>query len=360
MNKNRASGVCRIFLAAMSDAQRHRRRLGLVLAVLMLLFSVPAWTQGSTKAFEFSPSSITLTEGGASVTLQARLAVRPDGQATLTYTSNSSASYTVSPNELTFDAGNWNQYQSFTLRAKQDSNGDDEHVPAEFFGGGDYRFIRGTVNVQVRDDDRRPVLQSTSVTLNEGGRGSLRVRLASRPSGSVSIATTSADSERVSVLTPQISITSSTWNDWHRVFIEAGRDTDTVDNSVQLSSTASGVGFGGTVNATVNVVDDGRSGVVVSTQTLSMNEGAVATFTARLMSQPATDVTVAVTSPDTGAVTVSPRQPDFHVGKLGQHAHRHGQGRAGCRCLRRKGSARPDPVGRGQRPEHQRVGERHR
>ncbi|MBF2755584.1 MAG: autotransporter outer membrane beta-barrel domain-containing protein [Gammaproteobacteria bacterium AqS3] len=314
MDNNRTSGLCRVIFIGMSGWPVHCRRLASVLTVLMLMLASPAWAQGAQKGFDFSPGSVTLTEGGSSVALQVRLRTMPTGSVNVTILNAAASFFTISPTQLTFTSGNWNEYQSFTLTATQDANGEDERRTLDIRGGGDYTQVRGAVIVNVQDDDRRLVLASNSVTVNEGGRGSLRVKLASQPSGTVNVAVTSGDTSKVTVLTSHLSFSPTSWNTWHEILLEAERDADTTDDSVEITMSPSGSNFGGTFNATVNVRDDGRSGVVPSTRTLSVNEGAATTFTVKMMSQPDSNVTVSVVSPDTGAATVSPASLTFTSG----------------------------------------------
>ena len=64
--------------------------------------------------------------------------------------------------------------------------------------------------------------------------------------------------------------------------------------------------YGDPATTIVTIIDDYTPGMTVTPSTLDVDEGATATYTVKLDTAPTGDVTVAITSDDTGAATVSP------------------------------------------------------
>ena len=92
------------------------------------------------------------------------------------------------------------------------------------------------------------VLSATSLTLAEGGSGSYTVRLAARPSASVTVAITSDNAEVTvddtdavaSGVQNALSFTTSNWNRAQTVTVRAAEDADASNDSATLTHAISG------------------------------------------------------------------------------------------------------------------------
>ena len=261
-----------------------------------------------TVGLVFSAESLSVTEGdSASYTL--RLATRPTRTVTVKLRSSDTGAVSVPP-QFTFSTGNWNQPRPVNVVGVSDGDTADELVTITHTASrGGYGGVSATVTVAVVDDDSaapRFVFTAESLSVDEGATASYTLRLATRPSGTVTVEVSSSDAGAVSVPT-SLTFTRQNWNRLRTITVGGVDDADAADESVTVTHTASGGGYGG-VSATVTVAvvdDDGAApGLVFSRTSLSVTEGATASYTLRLATQPTAAVTVALTSSDTGAVSV--------------------------------------------------------
>ena len=100
------------------------------------------------------------------------------------------------------------------------------------------------------------------------------------------------------------------WQTPQWVTVSGVADNDTGDDTLTIRHQADGHHrFGGTVIA--HLYDDDTDGVVISSRTLTVNEGSTMTYTVSLASDPGTSATVTPTSSDIGSVTFSPASLTF-------------------------------------------------
>ena len=107
-----------------------------------------------------------------------------------------------------------------------------------------------------------------------------------------------------------MTFTTQNWGTAQTVTVSGVSDDDAGDETVTVTVTASGGDYAGnTATVTVTVDDDDTTDLVVSRGSLTVdNEGGGGTFTVRLATQPTQQVSVSVSSGDSGAVSV-PSQP---------------------------------------------------
>ena len=72
-----------------------------------------------------------------------------------------------------------------------------------------------------------------------------------------------------------------------------------------------GINHGDHFSTTVTIIDDDTPGMTITPRTLDVDEGGTATYTVKLNTAPSGNVTVAITSDDTGAATVFPEMLTF-------------------------------------------------
>ena len=92
-------------------------------------------------------------------------------------------------------------------------------------------------------DSRGVTLNPTSLTVNEGGSRTYMVSLATRPTGDVTVTVTGQAGTDLTVLPETRTFTPSTWPSTWQVQVTAGEDTDTVDDTVTLTHTATGADY---------------------------------------------------------------------------------------------------------------------
>ena len=261
-----------------------------------------------------SRSSIEINEGGGG-TFTVRLATQPTQQVSVSVSSGDSGAVSVPSQPLTFTTQNWRTAQTVRVSGVSDDDTGDETVTVTLTAsGGDYAGETATVTVSVDDDDTTDLVVSRgslSVDEGDGGGGTFTVRLATQPTQQVSVSVSSGDSGAVSVPSQPLTFTTQNWRTAQTVRVSGVSDDDTGDETVTVTLTASGGDYAGeTATVTVSVDDDDTTDLVVSRGSLSVeiNEGGGGTFTVRLATQPTQQVSVSVSSGDSGAVSV-PSQP---------------------------------------------------
>ena len=158
-------------------------------------------------------------------------------------------------------------------------------------------------------------LNRRSLRINEGLDGTYTVRLASEPAGDTTVAVAvdpSGGDVRVdppSLIFAAASGESNSWNVTQTVTVSALEDKDGVDDIATVTHTVSGESVVSRKVA-VTVTDNDRRGVTITPPSLEIPEGADATYTVALDTEPTGTVTVAITG-ESGDVTVSPSQLTF-------------------------------------------------
>ena len=119
---------------------------------------------GATQAgLTFDPESLAVDEGGmGSYTVV--LNRQPTGEVTVRLSVEPEGAVEISPEELTYDATDWDDGKTVTVTGSDDGDIEDEMVVVTHAAEGTgYDGISGTVNVTVDDDDITPVLSEREV-----------------------------------------------------------------------------------------------------------------------------------------------------------------------------------------------------
>src|SRR5262249_44854954 len=147
-----------------------------------------------------------------------------------------------------------------------------------------------------------------------GGTATFTVVLLSQPTADVTIALSSSDTTEGTVSPASVTFTASNWDVAQTVTV-AGVDDTVADGDVAYTvGTAAAVSADASYNGldpadvAVTNTDNDTAGIVVSPTTglVTSESGGAATFTVVLNTQPASDVTIALSSSDTSEGTVSP------------------------------------------------------
>ena len=201
------------------------------------------------------PTSISLDEpasGETAVTdaYTVNLKSRPTDTVTVTIGGGDAAvslsGDTLTNNRLTFTTTNWNTAQTITVTPVKDDNAVGETVTlTHTLSGGDYAGIAtDSVTINLTDSDTRNlVLSRPSLTLTEGDAAGMTftVRLATEPSGSVSVSITGHSGTDLTLSSTTLTFTVDEWDDAQTVTVTAEEDDDGVTDAVAtLTHTASG------------------------------------------------------------------------------------------------------------------------
>ena len=256
----------------------------------------------------FLPRRLTVDEGDT-VTYRLSLAAQPTAAVTVTLLSSDSAALSV-PGSFVFTTSNWDQPRTVTVRGVEDEDDNDESVTVTHnASGGGYGSLTGTVTVTVTvtDDDVVPpgyVFSPRQLSVDEGDTATYLLSLATEPTGAVTVALSSDDAGAVTVPGSFV-FTNLNWDQPRTVTVAGVDDDDTADETVTVTHSSVGGGFGPlSETLTVTVVDDDTEALVLSESSLDVDEGDTATYTLSLATQPTAAVTVTVSSGDTAALTV--------------------------------------------------------
>ena len=146
--------------------------------------------------------------------------------------------------------------------------------------------------------------------------------LGSQPTGTVRVTVANSNPSAVRITPSTFTFNGTTWGIPQAFTLSGIPDAGTEGRDATLTFTAAGdgdVSYDATETIDVNVTNsDARVGILVSAGSVALTEGgSTGTFTANLWAAPNADVSVSVTSSDTGAVTVSPATLDFTTGNYG-------------------------------------------
>ena len=267
-------------------------------------------TDNDTPGVTVTPVSLTVGEGSSTDTYTVVLDTLPTGNVMVAISSNNT-DVTVSPSPLTFTTTSWSTEQTVTVSAGQDADAADDmatltHNP----GGANYGSVSNAIlTVTVTDDETAGVtVTPTSLSINEGSTGTYTVKLDTQPTGSVTVGVSSGDTGAASVNRSTMTFTTTNWSSEQTVTVRGTHDDDSANESVTVTHTVSGGGYGSVTvdDVTVTVTDDDTPGVTASPTSLLAGEGTgFNSYTVVLNTQPSGDVTVAISSDNTDVTTSS-------------------------------------------------------
>ena len=301
---------------------------------------------------------VTETGSGNTDTYTVVLATRPTHEVTITPTSDTPAAATVSPATLTFTTSNWNTAQPVTVTGVNDSTdnpgGGREVSISHAASSTDTKYTiasGGSVEVMVGDDDPTTVtLSSTAGNMEEGqtkeftitlGRGLVDGEILTVPFTFAGTATRGTDytmtgtsatgvqynnldrgNARVVFNGPTSGATATRATITLRATADStAESTETVEISLDAITNTGLSNFGGVTQTDslgqFTIADGTPAGMSIteSDGSTSVTEAAgptnTDTYTVVLKSEPTATVTIAVTSDDPGAATVSPATLSF-------------------------------------------------
>ncbi len=279
-----------------------------------------------------STQSLTVTQGGPSVTYTMALASQPTADVTVAISqvnpvldpggpvvpigvgtpapadnSNNSEPLTVTPQSLTFTSDNWNTPQTITVSAPP---------PGQTTLYGSIVFLDDTISsndqnysglqtapvtVTVESNPAGVVVSTNSLNVTRGGNGdSFTMALATQPTDTVTVTIAQSGGDALQIAPATLMFTTDNWNTPQTVTVGpptsgAGDQLDTLT----LTDSSNDLNYSNGVlpSLSVNVTDPAaaQAGLVLSTQSLTVTAGGPSvTYTIALASQPAADVSVAI------------------------------------------------------------------
>ena len=157
------------------------------------------------------------------------------------------------------------------------------------------------VEVSITENDSAGiVISKDSLTVGEGDSAgsSYTVKLATRPSGSVSVSITGHAARMLTLDKTTLTFTVDNWDTAQTVTVKAGQDDDAANDTATLTHTASGGDYASVSNTLpVTVTDDDEAAIVLSETGLTVTEGDAAgsSYTVKLATEPSGSVSVTIT-----------------------------------------------------------------
>ena len=274
-----------------------------------------------TVSIVLSESSLTVVEGDSTGgTYTVKLSHQPSREVTVTVTGQDTTDLTLSglsgTDTLTFTASTWDDAQTVTVKAGEDTDAANDKVTLTHAAtGGEYEGVSSDLAVTVDDDETVSiVLSKTDLTVEEEDAtgGTYTVKLSHEPSVEVTVTVTGQDTTDLTLSglsgTDTLTFTASTWDDAQTVTVKAGEDTDAANDKVTLTHAATGGEYEGvSSDLAVTVDDDETVSIVLSKTDLTVEEedATGGTYTVKLSHEPSVEVTVTVTGQDTTDLTLS-------------------------------------------------------
>lgn len=283
-----------------------------------------------TPSIIVSPTSgLTTTELGGTATFTIRLGSAPSASVLINLSSDTTAEGTVAPALVSFTSGNWNVPRTITVTGVNDAVDDGDRLfhivtGAAVSADTNYSMLDASdVAVTNTDDDSAGVVVTPTtglVTTELGASASFSIVLSSQPTGSVTIAVTSSNTNEGTVSPDFITFTTFNWNTLRTVTV-TGVDDSIADGTIAYSVVNAVPATADMVYAAIDPADvsvtntdnDMASVIVTPTSGLTTYEGSALTdsFTIVLNSQPTADVTVSLTSSNVLEGSVSPASVTF-------------------------------------------------
>ncbi|MYJ21086.1 MAG: hypothetical protein F4100_10155, partial [Rhodothermaceae bacterium] len=200
----------------------------------------------------------------------------------------------ASPSSLTFTTSDWNTPQTVSLSAGQDNDSANDFVAFSVAAsGGGFDGEQGIVDVTILDDDDPEIIVSpTEVSVQEGGKVSFRVKLATAPIWRVTVRIPAFNDPALSRSRGLLTFTDSRYGNYaiYQTVTVTARDDDNADDEDEtITLTASGGEYDGvTEDVRILVIDNDIAGaaLVVTPPTALVNEGGTKTFDVSLAVQP--------------------------------------------------------------------------
>ena len=285
-------------------------------------------------------SGLTTTEAGGTATFTVVLDTQPSADVAIALSSNDSGEGTALPASLTFTGGalgNWNVPQTVTVTGVDDVEVDGDitysvSLAAAASTDTNYDSLDpDDVSLTNLDDDSAGVTVTPTsglTTTEAGGTATFTVVLDTQPSADVAIALSSNDSGEGTALPASLTFTGGALGNWNvpQTVTVTGVDDVEVDGDITYSVSLAAAASTDTNydsldpdDVSLTNLDDDTAGVTVTpTSGLTTTEaGGTATFTVVLDTQPSADVSIALSSNDSGEGTALPASLTFTGGALG-------------------------------------------
>ena len=276
---------------------------------------LPHW-EYKPAGIDFDTSIIELIEGGKHVERTFKLNAKPKSDVIVTIKSDHDDRLSISSSSLTFTPSDWNSDKNIiTFTAIDDyiANGDLDFSITINTSSADSRFndIKNTVQVKIKDNDDVGIIYDDSlITLNEGQSVIRTFKLKSQPLADVVLNISSEHGDKLTISSKQLVFNSSNWNINQSVTFTAIDDniaSGDLSFNIKIKPSSTDVLYN---NIPENVIpitikDDDLAGIIYDSTSVTLDEGQSITRTFRLKSQPASNVTLNISSNNSSRLSIS-------------------------------------------------------
>ena len=225
-------------------------------------------------------------------------------------TSANVSSVIAVPTEITFSTTNWEQEQTITISGAEDANTEDETVIVtnilDIVGS-----VSKDVEVTTIDDDAYALIIQAPDTIDEGTTDIYTINLGSAPTATITVNISSNNISSIVTSPPNLTFTTTNWDQLQNVTLTAIEDNNIIDDVVSIAHTSEGNDSDLTIRAIDNDVIENLINIIVSTTTITVNEGTASTYTIKLDNQPSTVVSARITSANVRSVIAVPTEITF-------------------------------------------------
>ena len=269
-----------------------------------------------TVSIVLSKTTLTVEEEDADgETYTVKLSHEPSVEVTVTVTGQDTTDLTLSglsgTDTLTFSTTTWDDAQTVTVKAREDTDAKNDSVTLTHTGaGGEYEGVAEELAVTVDDDETVSIVLSKT----DGSRWRRRTPRRDLHGEAVprAVGRGDGDGDRPGHHGPgarwpaephhALTFTHDNWDDAQTVTVKAREDADAQNDSVTLTHTGAGGEYEGVAEELAVTVDDDETlGVVISPTALTVQAGGSNSYTVVLGSLPSGDVTVTLSGHE-GAV----------------------------------------------------------
>lgn len=275
---------------------------------------LPHWKY-TPAGIDFDTSIIELIEGAKYVERIFKLNAKPNSDVIVTIKSDHNDRLSISSSSLTFTPSNWNTDQTVIFTAIDDhiANGDLDFSITINSSSGDSRFndIENNVQVKIKDNDEIGIVHDdSSIILNEGQSVVRTFKLKSQPLADVILNVSSDHNDKLTISSKQLIFTSSNWNINQSVIFTAIDDniaSGDLSFNIKIKSSSTDALYNNIPENVISVTikDDDIAGIIYDSTSAILNEGQSITRTFRLKSQPASNVTLSMSSNNSSRISIS-------------------------------------------------------
>jgi tetratricopeptide (TPR) repeat protein/phospholipid N-methyltransferase len=195
--------------------------------------------------------------------------------------------------KLTFTTSNWDKDQEVTLKAAEDEDKTNGVATIRISAPG----IPNNDITATEVDDDIPNFETDieEVLIDEGSTNTLQVRLSKPPSSDVEASiSVSSDSDISVTAGSSLTFTTSNWNEYQPVALEAAEDDDMANDTATIQISAPAETGIPDKEITATIVDNDIPDFVTDNDEVEINEGSTNTFQVQLSQKPTSDITASI------------------------------------------------------------------